>query len=103
MQSVHKFSITQQTYTWRKVRAKGASYSGTHSERMSTRVFVEDVQVEMVIDLDTLAKLMAVRATRTKSGVSSYQDGLIKCKVLTRSERDSVVTEHPLSDRYELA
>lgn len=59
-------------------------FQPAHNERVAIPDGAEDVRVEVFIDVDDIASLVAWRAARTKSGRSTTQSGAVLAKVIDR-------------------
>ncbi len=103
MKGQYTYTVDRKVVTkHRRVKSKAANYYAPHREPAQRRAWVETATIELTIDVDGLARELAVRAIHTMGGKSGALGGLIKAKVIKRVEAHVRVEDVPMDDGYEL-
>lgn len=78
-------------------------YLGRYETNHNTKIIEghDEITVEVIIDEAKLCEDMAHRAANTKSGKSSLNGGLIKCKIISRKELSRTEKPNPIPSGYE--
>ena len=76
-------------------RYKYTDQPGVHKTHTHYQVITVDGDIELTIELSALVELMGARALASKSGRSTMQGGIVKAKVLKRTETAGHLHEIP--------